>query len=104
MQKTLIYLHNLSVALEQILRDDDDLYATDDIRKLVDDCNTDLKYFEKRLAKLSPSGSDKAVLIWRDLKAVVRERELGRLLALVNRHFEILRLQMQIIEGYVANL
>ena len=63
-------------------------------------CAADLKEFEEKLAKLSPLANNKAVKLWKNIKATLQERDLVKMSRLIQQHVAALSLQMQIIERY----
>ena len=99
-QQTLSSLQDLLKLLQQFTGCTDQFYLVADLEDSVDRCAQDLKAFEHQLAKLSPSADNRAVRIWKNVKATLQEKDLERMSALIQRHVTALSLQLQIIEGY----
>ena len=97
-QQMVSSLQDLSKILQQLTRCSDQPYLVADLDELAGRCIRDLKAFEQQLAKLSSSGANTAVTLWRNVKVMLQEKDLERMSTLIQRHVAALSLQMQIIE------
>lgn len=97
-QQMVSSLQDLSKILQQLTGCSDELYLVADLDELAGRCVRDLKAFEQQLAKLSSSGANTAVTLWRNVKVMLQEKDLEWMSTLIQRHVAALSLQMQIIE------
>ena len=97
-------LRSLSKVLQQLLGCSDSLYLAQELPVLVKECAVNLKGFEEKLAKLTSPTNNSAEKLWKNIRAMLQEKDLDRMSALLQQHFSILSLQMQIIERYACAL
>ncbi|KAL9634727.1 MAG: hypothetical protein Q9164_003916, partial [Protoblastenia rupestris] len=98
-QQIMSSLQDLLKLLQQLIGCTDQFYLAADLEDSVGRCAQDLKAFEHQLAKLSLSADNRAVRVWKNVKATFQEKDLERMSALVQRHVAALSLQLQIVEG-----
>lgn len=97
-------LCHLSNLLQQLLDCRDNLHVAADLPEMVKKCAENLREFQEKLIKLSSPTDNSAEKLWKNAKALLQEKNLNRMSALLQQHVTILSLQMAIIEDYVCAL
>ena len=91
---------DLSDLLQQLTGYTDRFYLAADLEETVSKCARDLEPFKGDLAKLSTTDTNKAVRLWKNVKVILKERDLEMMSARIQQHTIALSLRIQIIEGY----
>ncbi|KAL8823587.1 MAG: hypothetical protein Q9191_005720 [Dirinaria sp. TL-2023a] len=97
-QQMVSNLRDLSILLQQLLSRGDSLHLAADLAEIVKKCAENLNEFQGKLTKLSSPTDNGAERLWKNVKALLQEKNLDRMSALLQQHVTILSLQMQIIE------
>ena len=99
-QQIVSAVKDLSDLLQQLAGYTDRFYLAADLGETVSKCARDLEAFKGDLAKLSTTDANRAVRLWKNVKVILKERDLGMMLAGIQQHIIALSLRMQVIEGY----
>ena len=94
-QRTLTYLFDLSNILRRLKENSDRLYSATSLSQLITKCAQTLQWFEAKLAKLSPITSKRVERLWKNIKAMLQEKNLNRMAALLQQHISALSFEMQ---------
>lgn len=99
-QQIVSTVKDLSDLLQQLTRYTDRFYLAADLEETVGKCTRDLEAFKGDLAKLSTTDTNRAVRLWKNVKVILKERDLEMMSARIQQHIFALSLRMQVIEGY----
>ena len=99
-QQIVSTLKDLSDLLQQLAGYTDRFYLAADLEETVGKCASDLEAFKGDLAKLSTTDTNRAVRLWKNVKVILKERDLGMMTARIQQHIIALSFRMQFIEGY----
>ena len=99
-QQMVSTVKDLSGLLQQLTGYTDRFYLAADLEETVSKCARDLEAFKGDLAKLSTTDTNKAVRLWKNIKVILKERDLEMMSARIQQHIIALSLRIQIIEGY----
>ena len=100
-QQIVSIVKDLSDLLQQLTGYTDRFYLAADLEETVSKCARDLEAFKDDLAKLSKTDSNRAVRLWKNVKVILKERDLEMMSARIQQHILALSLRMQVIEGCV---
>ena len=100
-QQIVSTVKDLSDLLQQLTGYTDRFYLTADLAETVGKCTRDLEAFKGDLAKLSMTDTNRAVRLWKNVKVILKERDLETMSARIQQHVLALSLRMQVIEGYI---
>ena len=87
--------------LQQLTGYTDRFYLAADLEETASKCARDLEAFKDDLAKLSKTDTNRAVRLWKNVKVILKERDLEMMSARIQQHILALSLRMQVIEGYI---
>ena len=99
-QQIVSTVKDLSDLLEQLTGYTDRFYLAADLEETVRKCARDLEAFKGDLTKLSTTDKNRAVRLWKNVKVILKERDLEMMSARIQQHIIALSLRMQVIEGY----
>ena len=99
-QQMVSTVKDLSNLLQQLTGYTDRFYLAADLEETVSKCARDLEAFKGDLAKLSTTDTNKVVRLWKNVKVILKERDLEMMSARIQQHIIALSLRIQIIEGY----
>ena len=100
LQQIVSTLKDLSDLLQQLTEYTDRFYLAADLEETVSKCARDLEAFKDDLAKLSTIDTNRAARLWKNVKVILKERDLEMMSARMQQHIVALSLRMQVIEGY----
>ena len=100
-QRMVSIVKDLLDLLQQLTGYTDRFYLAADLEETVSKCARDLEAFKDDLAKLSKTDTNKAVRLWKNVKVILKERDLEMMSARIQQHILALSLRMQVIEGCV---
>ena len=99
-QQIVSTVKDLSDLLQQLTGYTDRFYLAADLEETIIKCARDLEAFKGDLAKLSTTDTNRAVRLWKNVKVILKERDLEMMSARIQQHIIALSLRMQVIEGY----
>ena len=97
-----LYLRDLSSILQQLVGYSANLHLAADLPTLIERFGESLKTLDAKLGKLSASdGNNRAELMWKNVKALLQERQLEKMATCLQQHVAALSLQLNVLEGFV---
>ncbi|KAL8794401.1 MAG: hypothetical protein Q9195_002988 [Heterodermia aff. obscurata] len=93
------YLRDLSSILQQLVGYSANLHLAADLPTLIERCAESLRAIEAKLGKLAPSNGTRAELMWKNVKALLQERQLEKMATWLQQHVAALSLQLSVLEG-----